>query len=1325
MKNGPSINLGSSGIGKKIAIGSIGIVCLLLILFFLTPTILSTGWGKARLEEKMGKSLGGTLSIDDLSLSWFGSQSFQGISLKDSAGQVVMSCPMVLGNSSLWNILFAQDLGEWTVTSPEYTLRSSLQPSASLKPSIKGIAKAGLLPDVTLAAAGLQSGFKGYYGKLAVNNGKIVVLSPNVDPIAFNEIALTASLPKNDAQLMVNLQCKTVQQQVQGNVSVTATLRDLEAKVPSVTAKASLVQLPVLGIDQIISQFYAPMNGLLLSLVGPTIDMNLDVNSAKENFQLDLDANSPQFNAHLSTHGFDGIVALKTPGLIKLTMPPKSFAKFSQLIPALRGIVLTQPATFLLNVTELSMNMPKSMEDLKSLKLNATFSSAPPSAWQFNQQAFLLQNLEMLFQTQQLGQGLTSSGKLSAMASNQPVQLNYQASLSGLLGEAPTGKGSFQVQQLPLAIAGQLAGLAFPVADLLGPSLNAGGAFDLQSEIGTLQLSANTANLNIPTMKFSLGKGLALLEPAPITFTLTPIALPSLELTQNTTLQCTVDQCSLPSFNALDKLQLAITAKTDQIPLSQFPLQNINLQAGVQTFDQISFNLASSQAKASLVASLNPQRTGLQLKQPLSIVATIDNALYQAKVSKQAVLTQNATLSLSIEPFLIPLDQSQIKLLKIKGLAKIPLLALASPDQTKTITLTDTQAPFQLDAKAKSMNLQCSSQVQTKDNPNGTLNFTASLTNLVFDPSFDLSQSKIEANGNLANMPATIIDAFAAFPHASALIGPTFNCTFKAQSTPQLQTFNIQASSPQATINAAFSANDQALQLQGSQGQAVWTLTPEGYQIVDSMLSGQVKGKSPFTLKEPTTFNISFSNLYVPLQPHEKTGSLADRIPVVASDLSQLKVVANGKNSLLSVFDNSSQEAIQLSNSAFSFNKSQPNGPILFTLSSAVTSQTANTVKSGMGKSGSLNISANVDNLLNDQGQVDIAKLSGKFTVNASQFPSRVLDMIARAQGKTSLPFSTIFGETITTDALLDVKELTGPVSLNLNSPNSRFSLKGKLLKGALLLDQPLHAQGMVTTEISRLFLKEVNPLSISYIYSNDPVTMEISNTDFYVPLYPFDPSRVNVSRARIELGQIYCRNEGNISATLSLLKNKQFAKEKEMMLWFAPIDLKIDKGVVDIERTEILISHTFDIAIWGKYSMVKDYVDMILGLPAETLQKAFGVKGLPENYVLTIPMKGPSDNVKIDTGKATSKVAMLLAWQQGGSIAGSAGGQAGAMMGQFLGKLATLPDKDTKVPPAKHPFPWEIGRSGHRKATSQAEGKKKHFKRSEKPLKQILKVIR
>src|SRR5258706_13431620 len=99
----------------------------------------------------------------------------------------------------------------------------------------------------------------------------------------------------------------------------------------------------------------------------------------------------------------------------------------------------------------------------------------------------------------------------------------------------------------------------------------------------------------------------------------------------------------------------------------------------------------------------------------------------------------------------------------------------------------------------------------------------------------------------------------------------------------------------------------------------------------------------------------------------------------------------------------------------------------------------------------------------------------------------------------------------------------------------------------------------------------------------------------------------------------------------------------------------------------------------------------MILGLTAQCLKKAFGINNLPPNYILQIPLKGPMDNVKLDTKKATSKITALMLWQKSALAAGSIGkGSTGVLLQDLIGKLATLPDKDKQAPSPKHPFPWE-----------------------------------
>jgi hypothetical protein len=57
-----------------------------------------------------------------------------------------------------------------------------------------------------------------------------------------------------------------------------------------------------------------------------------------------------------------------------------------------------------------------------------------------------------------------------------------------------------------------------------------------------------------------------------------------------------------------------------------------------------------------------------------------------------------------------------------------------------------------------------------------------------------------------------------------------------------------------------------------------------------------------------------------------------------------------------------------------------------------------------------------------------------------------------------------------------------------------------------------------------------------------------------------------------------------------------------------------------------------------------------------------------------------------------------------------------------MLDALGILPDKDASAPPAKRPFPWEKDKKS---SQNEQEYKKKPIKSTDKPLKQLLKMIR
>jgi hypothetical protein len=590
------------------------------------------------------------------------------------------------------------------------------------------------------------------------------------------------------------------------------------------------------------------------------------------------------------------------------------------------------------------------------------------------------------------------------------------------------------------------------------------------------------------------------------------------------------------------------------------------------------------------------------------------------------------------------------------------------------VSLQNLQAPFQFDRRDNSGAFQLSGAAGS-----GTINTQISFKN-----------GQYQASGRLKKFPVHLFEILLNQKNLAATAGPLADLSFNASGKKEAFQASLQGDTDLLMFDLNLQLANNVFTLT-KPGTVSYTLTPDGYKALDLLLN---KTAGPFDLKENASLNLSLANLQLP----------------AAAEFDPAKVQLQGDltASHIAFVEKSTGQATSLTNIKLSFAQPALNSPLSF----------------------NLNADVEPKGRFFSKGTFDHATGSTAFDLSIDQFPSSVLDLAARSIGKARFSPSVIFGSTVNATASAKIQNWAGPLKINVNSPNTRASLDGMLQNGILTLNDSIYAQITMTPALSQMVLKEVNPLSISSLRALHPFTLEIPPAGFSVQLHPFAMSGVTIPNGRIELGQIFCQNEGNLNAALALLKLSQFSNQKEIRLWFAPIDFHIAKGVVDCERTEILVADAFDICTWGKVDLVKDYVDMILGLTASCLKNAFGIKDLPSDYVLQIPMKGPTDNVKIDSGKATSKVAALLLWQQK-SLAGSiAGGPAGALIGELMSKLGPLPDSDAKAPPAKRPFPWETSAAEepHKKHTSEAEPvhkKKKHFKNDEKPLKQLLKMLK
>lgn len=931
-----------------------------------TPSLLSTKQGTALLLRFLNRKWEGTLSIETLSLNWTQSQTASNITFHNTEGKLIFSSPSLTSTAPLWKILFLSNCGTTHLVSPNCILQDTmLQTAWRPSPSMR---TASLSPSLLFA-------IRSYSGTFLVDHGTLHLQSSHLDPIAFQEIEIKAVLSHF---LDLSLHCTTLQQEIPGKIDLIARI---EGTSPLITAQGSITSLPVRGIDQLIAQFHPQLNGLWLNLLGATIDLDGSCVYKPSHCEFDLAAKSPQFSAQLSMHSEGGMISLKNPGLIKVTLPPPSFLKFSHLFPALKPLMLQKPVTLLLNIAELSMPPPQKIEDFRAMHVDFTLSTDSPSFWSINE---------------------------------HPITAT-QISLHG----------------------------------------------------------------------------------------------------------------SSPCFSK-------------------------------ELMAQVDLNLASAQHALScqLSTTLDPAR----------------------------------------------------------------ILTLTGP----VIYKRDQSPPIQCDLE------QCQ---------------------IAFQP-FKLMGA--------ANFPLKTQPLF------SALFGSSLQCKFKLDPS---QSIYLDLRSPSLSFNTVCFLKDQILTSRKADGE--WTLTESSYPVLDQILTGKA---SPFQLKQPATFRFHVTDACIPLNtPKDWRLNIAAQVP------------------LLEMLDTTTQETLSLSQSTVSFSPQEWN------LSS--------TLQMGA-SSGSIYCTGH----LNSPPNTPLSDLEGRFQIKATQFPTRFLDILARIQGNTQSPFSTLFGKTLDTICSIDLNHLTGPVTLSIQSAHTQLSLDGKCESGSLLLHKPFTLKTKITPEISCLLVNKS-------LQSQDPVLLEISPTGSSIPFYPFDAKNFTIPHAKLLLGKINCRNEGNVSTTLKLLKADN--NSKDLMLWFAPIDCSIKSGLIDFERTEILINQAWEIALWGKTNLVKDKVDMVLGLPAATLSRAFGIDKLPADYVLTIPIRGSIQNVEIDSGKASAKIAMLLAWQHKDLVGKN---PAGAIFGEVLGQLAQLPDKDVKVPPARHPFPWETSRSPKKEAKP---SKKRHFTLKEKPLKQLLKVIR
>lgn len=347
-------------------------------------------------------------------------------------------------------------------------------------------------------------------------------------------------------------------------------------------------------------------------------------------------------------------------------------------------------------------------------------------------------------------------------------------------------------------------------------------------------------------------------------------------------------------------------------------------------------------------------------------------------------------------------------------------------------------------------------------------------------------------------------------------------------------------------------------------------------------------------------------------------------------------------------------------------------------------------ISSSDGREGSVSIDlkGSLKNIWDENG-LALPSSHLRSTVGIDRFPTQLLDLAFPQQGAV---LEEAIGKTIRLTGELSANEMkSGSVRLDLLSKNCSLHLDGAIQNSLLTLKTPATASFSIANETGAMLLKNVNPLLATAVHSEKPLQLSIDPAGAQIPLSPFSLTTIILPKVTADIGKISVKNGGALKIILALLNMGQAANGKNLDLWFTPIYMNVNRGVITCQRADALVADKIHMITWGDIDLNKDRINMVIAIPQESLSalRLQMISPTPERG-LQIPITGAASNPKIDTTRATARLA-------GAALVDNVPDPRLQMFGGILqAAAATVGEPDKPVPPpTTQPFPWEREKRG------------------------------
>lgn len=777
-------------------------------------------------------------------------------------------------------------------------------------------------------------------------------------------------------------------------------------------------------------------------------------------------------------------------------------------------------------------------------------------------------------------------------------------------------------------------------------------------------------NLTTPHVKGTF-KGIVsknevrLLQPGNLSLDISPDLLTRISASSNAIVNkhspviINVNKASIPLEDDKD-LNFDLMISTEELSLShtttneQIALQNIRISLAGNSTSAISSQLSMTVDSPKIKALFKKPNGLLTIDTAFGLknnhIAQIDrlNARFQS--------TQTDEMTLKVDPFQLNFHNIHLASIDLKGTCAISRLALESGIELQNLTI-----PWEFNAPMNRMAMKFDGSILDSSGTNSSpLTGNFSIENWLQNGHLVWDRIHLISNINFKQLPLAFFTTFNPQFDIGLLMGDAVDINLNGsidlnKHTPS--SMDVAINSPLLSATGKFFIQDNILSNQ-QPITANWKLTPQSWRYLRNILLDLPADQDSLQLNENTHVAFHINSMHLPLN---RNTTLTDHGLTTELTIKQLNLA-----------DKKTRETLHINDLTMTFASPRLNETIDFTLH-------ANPALNTDTKRTQVAVKGQVQHLFTPSGVPSLNGISCQMDVDCKEIPVQMIASLAGASESAQARLRALIGNKLNAEATVRVQRMTGSIQANLYGELGKAALDGQISNGILTLAKPLEIEVKVTPQLGQTVLNDFVPILSTAIHAKDPLKITVHPQNFSFPLTRFNIQEVKIPHLSMELGKINFLNEGTLKSILSILK---IGNREQLTIWFTPLYVSLEDGLVNCQRIDMLIADEYPIALWGKVDLIQDFVKMTVGLSGPALQRAFGLKGLDSKYLMQLPLVGKTGNVRIDQAKAASYIAALIAQMQQGPT------------GQILGavfEIAGNKFSDSSPPaPTTQPFPWE-----------------------------------